>query len=439
METEPTTPPRTAVQPAHHGAPGRESVSIDVDAAMAHAERERTRASAPPTHEELAGLVPGTCEGAMCFNSMCIACCLFTFIVPLAVLLPLYLDMGHAALLAFVIAMPVAGCLFCCFSVRRCATYGGACMPDPPERSMPLSQTQEGSRTHEQLDVKTVTIIYNPFGGTQQARALAELAKEVMEMEYHCAVTLLASEHAGHTRELAKSLDLEGINALCVCGGDGSIHELVNGFCERGEAEVNKWLAGNFALGFIPGGSGNSVCRDMGVIDPRVAARNICLGDACWVDVNRVDLGADLPVLSVNLIALGIVGDVGIVAEDWRCLGPGRYDVCALWTMLKKITKGMKVFGGRADDPSDSIDVDGPVVSLFINQTQYFGKGLRAAPRAKWDDGLMDLGMMTSGRRDEVGARSRSPRVGGACMLAPPARPCWPSRADGPSQAWLDN
>jgi len=85
-----------------------------------------------------------------------------------------------------------------------------------------------------------------------------------------------------------------------------------------------------------------------------------------------------------------------------RCLGPARYDLCALWTILKKISKSMKVVGGDDPHSDNMINEDGPVVSLFINQTQYFGKGLRAAPDAKLDDGLMDLGMMKSGSRDEV-------------------------------------
>ena len=41
--------------------------------------------------------------------------------------------------------------------------------------------------------------------------------------------------HAGHAREMARDNDLSGFDALCIIGGDGSIHELVNGILARAD------------------------------------------------------------------------------------------------------------------------------------------------------------------------------------------------------------
>lgn len=36
-------------------------------------------------------------------------------------------------------------------------------------------------------------------------------------------------------------------------------------------------------------------------------------------------------------------------------------------------------------------ELPGPVATCYCNATQYFGKGLRAAPEASIDDGLLNL------------------------------------------------
>ena len=63
---------------------------------------------------------------------------------------------------------------------------------------------------------------------------------------------------------------------------------------------------------------------------------------------------------------------------------PRRYDVCALWGVLKARTTKLRV---TADEELLLPDAS----SIFINSTQYFGKGLRGTPLAVWDDGKVDI------------------------------------------------
>jgi len=203
-------------------------------------------------------------------------------------------------------------------------------------------------------------------------------------------VTVLKTQYAGHARDYAATVPLDGYDGLCVIGGDGSFHELINGLLSRKDQK-------QIPIGLIPGGSGNSVALDLGLADTKEAAARIAAGVSVAVDANRITDDGKLLVYSVNEMACGIVGEVGITAEAVRCFGPARYDICAIWQVLKGNTSPMKLTMNGDSNKT----VVGEFVTAFVNQTQHFGKGLRATPLAKIDDGVMDLCFMKEGTRGE--------------------------------------
>ena len=217
--------------------------------------------------------------------------------------------------------------------------------------------------------------------------------------------------HAGHCREIARDADLSSFDVLVVCGGDGTLHEACDGMLRRAPGAVRPPIA------LIPGGTGNSVMCDLGTWDPAEAARRVIEGRTVRVDAARVRDGSGaLDAYSVNVCAWGVVGDVGVIAERARCLGAARYDVCAIWTLLKKVFSTVKVEATLADGAR--VTREGPMLTGFANNTQFFGKGLRAAPHARLDDGLVDLVLARAGSRAEMlavflqlatGAHQRTP------------------------------
>merc|ERR1712232_148115 len=96
-----------------------------------------------------------------------------------------------------------------------------------------------------------------------------------------------------------------------------------------------------------------------------------------------------------NAISFGLVGDVGVIAEDYRCLGPARYNAVATWGLLKGFKQAVVL--DIVDARGVRYCMKGDFLTCFINQTQHFGKGLRAAPKARLDDGLMDLVCVKAG------------------------------------------
>ncbi len=116
----------------------------------------------------------------------------------------------------------------------------------------------------------------------------------------------------------------------------------------------------------------------------------ILSGETRFLDVSRVQDEARLDVYSINVVAIGLVGDVAVQAESCRCLGPARYDLCGMWYLAKGKRLNVRLqYRTSAQGPVHAQDLE--MVTCFVNATQHFGKGLRASPSAVLDDGLADV------------------------------------------------
>eukprot|EP01050_Picozoa_sp_SAG11_P014960 SAG11_NODE_1895_length_4093_cov_4.148473_2_plen_165_part_00 len=147
--------------------------------------------------------------------------------------------------------------------------------------------------------------------------------------------------------------------------------------------------------------------------------------------------------------------------DGWRgLLGTKRYDICALWGVFKvqrpssaqpptvcpppaneegkrrvlspaalharRGGGGWGANGLQGRESAVQVSADGKVVAegastFFLNQTQHFGKGMRACPAAFWDDALFDMSWIASKRRGEVRLSRAEHRCRGA-VGAPHAR-----------------
>ena len=112
-------------------------------------------------------------------------------------------------------------------------------------------------------------------------------------------------------------------------------------------------------------------------------------GRLAAIDATRCVYGPDDAahhLWSINVVAFCADHCMAAVNIDgWRgLLGTARYDVCAMWGLLK----------GRqcaVDIVIDGTKWQEGIGAMFVNTTQHFGKGMRAAPSAQVDDGKCDV------------------------------------------------
>ena len=223
--------------------------------------------------------------------------------------------------------------------------------------------------------VKHCHAVVNPRGGRRRGLAILESVRSVFEeAEWELAVSV--TEYSGHAQEFARTLPLDGYDGLCVVGGDGTIHEIVNGLLQRGHSPA-------IPLGFIPAGSANTLHQQVQCTNPLEAARRIVAGRTGPLDVVKVTMGAQV-VYCVDIIGWGGVADINCTAERWRILGPSRYPAAALWQILRARRRQAKVV-------LDDRTIEDEFLFVIACNTKFAGKGLKMAPRAEIGDGKLDV------------------------------------------------
>ncbi|UCH10614.1 MAG: diacylglycerol kinase family lipid kinase [Fidelibacterota bacterium] len=234
--------------------------------------------------------------------------------------------------------------------------------------------------------IKRICLVVNPHGGRRIGPSVLRRVGPIFEAE-DIELDIIETEYAGHAREVIHTHDLQDVDAFCAVGGDGTMHEVINGLLSRSD-EVT------LPLGLIPAGTGNSFLYGFDCLDPLEAARRIVAGKTRPIDVAQVILG-DRVLYAFNIIGWGMVTDILIRSEQLRWLGENRYTVASALEVLRGRRRAARIIV----DGEESID---EFVFVLACNTQYTGKGMRMAPYADLTDGLIDLVVVREATRRQM-------------------------------------
>ncbi|UCH63225.1 MAG: hypothetical protein JSU77_01885, partial [Fidelibacterota bacterium] len=173
---------------------------------------------------------------------------------------------------------------------------------------------------------KRLCLAVNPHGGRKSGSTVLQQVKPVFDAA-GIELNIFETEYAGHARDFIRDLDLSKVNCFCVVGGDGTMHEVINGLLSRPDGAL-------IPIGLIPAGTGNSFMRGFDCLDPLEAARRIVAGRTKPIDAARVSLGGQI-LYAFNIVGWGLVTDILILSERLRWLGENRYTVAAALEVLK--------------------------------------------------------------------------------------------------------
>lgn len=234
--------------------------------------------------------------------------------------------------------------------------------------------------------MKRLFVAVNPSGGTKRGRRILSEVRPVFDAE-GAVLTVLETEYPGHMAEIVHSLDLNEYDGFCMIGGDGTLHELVNGLLSREDGAT-------IPVGCIPGGTGNSFMHHLDCLDAMTAARKIVEGRTKPIDVARVVMGKET-VYCFNIVGWGIVTDINRMAEGMRWMGESRYSVSTLAHVAKlKRRKATVVLDG--EERQDKF------VFVIGCNTRYTGKGMLLAPHARIGDERIDVVLIRDASRWEL-------------------------------------
>jgi len=215
----------------------------------------------------------------------------------------------------------------------------------------------------------------NPAGGSGNARDIFNSIRPQLEKN-GIALTVYESEYAGHPIELGKSMDLEGMDGILAIGGDGTLHELINGLMNREDGKT-------VPVGMIPGGSGNSFLYGFDVRTPEAALERILAGNSQRIDLAKIQFGNNL-LYSFNIIGWGLVVDIEMSSEKFRWWPKQRYNLATVMELITLKSRQTRLI-------LDGEEMDTNITFMIACNTPYTGVGMKMAPRADLQDGKIDL------------------------------------------------
>lgn len=223
--------------------------------------------------------------------------------------------------------------------------------------------------------MKKYYLTVNPHGGVKKGK---EILTKVIPLfdNANIQLTIIETEYAGHARDLAKELPMDGYNGFCCIGGDGTLHESINGLMERKDKL-------KFPIGLITGGTGNSFMYDLDCLDPIDAVNRIIRGKTRPLDIFECNANGTI-YYGFNIIGWGMATDANTLAEKFRWMGTQRYNFSSIIEVLRH-----KKRFARVEIDGDMIGAD--FAFIIGCNTIHTGKGMRMAPLAQLDDGLIDL------------------------------------------------
>lgn len=198
------------------------------------------------------------------------------------------------------------------------------------------------------------------------------------------------TEYPGHAQELAESLarKSEGTPAVITAvGGDGTLHEVVNGAVSYP----------NITVGFIPGGSGNDFSRGFSIPKKAVNALHLIVDKTNTltrkIDIGKIQHNELQETYFMNNMGVGFDAAVAKDSNESRMkqllnrFSLGR--LVYVYILVKKLLTFRTI--------PIKVTVDGKVYNysnawfVTVSNQPYYGGGMKIAPAALPDDGILDI------------------------------------------------
>ena len=201
---------------------------------------------------------------------------------------------------------------------------------------------------------------------------IADRIKEEVKIKFDgnkYQVKISESSFKGETKTLAREAVLDKTDLIVACGGDGTINEIINEIKER-----------KFKIAIVPIGSGNGIARHFNIpLDISKSLDLILRHNYTYVDIGKVNES-----LFLGNVAFGIGADFIKNYHKIKNKGLVGYFLAFIKTIFSIKEKQF------------IIDIDGeriistPLI-LIVSNTNQQGYNFTVTPKAKTDDGLLDM------------------------------------------------
>ena len=232
-----------------------------------------------------------------------------------------------------------------------------------------------------------VLIANSAVGGKRRTRVVDRVASRLREGRGDVEVQWTAAP--GHAEELAGLAVRGGATHVVACGGDGTVHEVVNGIVGSEPA------TDAVTLGIVPLGRCNDLVRALNIPCKEPGSIETLLSGS----VRTIDLGRVGERYFATVASLGLDSLVNQYVADGR---PPRFfnrTTAYLYGIMANLFRYRFV---RMRLEGDVEGFEGPVFLAAVGNTSTYGGGMKIAPTAVVDDGRLDLCLVRQTSRLDV-------------------------------------
>ncbi len=228
-------------------------------------------------------------------------------------------------------------------------------------------------------------LIINPKAGNGKGKREWENISKIMSME-KIPFDYIFSTHPYHAIEIVKENVKEGYRKFVAVGGDGTLHDVVNGIMRENEEIIKE-----SCVAVIPVGNGNDWCRTYQIPFDYASAIQVLKKENCisqdLVQVHFMEEGKRKSRYIINMAGIGYDATVCqkvIQQKEKGKSGQTRYLINLFSSLMsyKSMSASVEIDGEKTE---------GELFTMNVGVCQYNGGGMRQLPKAIPDDGFLDV------------------------------------------------
>ena len=240
--------------------------------------------------------------------------------------------------------------------------------------------------TEPELDRSPARLIINPRAGRGRGRRYARRLRRYLQQS-GLKFRATFSRARGDVEQQALDACNQGCRHVVVVGGDGTVHEAVNGILRAGSQA---------AFGVVPLGTGNDFAKAVRLpMDWRQACDRVL--ERIRSGPRRIDAARCNDFFFANGIGVGLDARVTQASESLKWL-PGSLSYVA--ALFKVMVEGIPRTRARISHNGNSLEQEISLISVCNGQ--YIGGVFFIAPSALNDDGLLQMVVAEGVNRRQV-------------------------------------
>ncbi len=218
--------------------------------------------------------------------------------------------------------------------------------------------------------------IVNP--AANKGRAASKVSWLHALLSSHEESSMVTTTHAGHAEAIARSTIPEQ-KCLISCGGDGTLHEVVNGVAEK-----------EITVGILPIGSANDFIKTLNPPDTsHPGISHFFNAQSKKVDLGSVSFGRADHRYFINSLGLGFTGRVAKAVKGAPWL---KGELSYLYALLSVLSGYASVNMHIKITLEDSfIELHEPVFAFSVLNGKIEGGKFKISPHSELSDGLLDV------------------------------------------------